>query len=55
MLEMFHEVLSGMAPRCNLARLERSVLTEVFHCYHEQKKAQTELCKSNKTPDKVYI
>ena len=53
-LEEFHSVLSGLAARCSLGALERRVLRDVFIVNMSNKEAQTELCRSTKTPDEVY-
>ena len=53
-LEEFHSVLSGLAARCSLGTLERRVLRDVFIVNMSNKEAQTELCRSTKTPDEVY-
>ena len=53
-LEEFHSVLSGLAARCALGALERRILRDVFIVNMSNKKAQTELCRSTKTPDEVY-
>ena len=53
-LEEFHSVLIGLAARCSLGALERRVLRDVFIVNMSNKEAQTELCRSTKTPDEVY-
>ena len=53
-LEEFHSVLSGLAARCSLGALERRALRDVFIVNMSNKEAQTELCRSTKTPDEVY-
>ena len=53
-LEVFHSVLSGLAARCFLGALKRRVLRDVFIVNMSNKEAQTELCRSTKTPDEVY-
>ena len=52
--EEFHSVLSGIAARCLLGALERRVLRDVFIVNMSNKEAQTEHCRSTKTPDEVY-
>ena len=53
-LEEFHSVLCGLAARCALGALERRVLRDVLIVNMSNKEAQTELCRSTKTPDEVY-
>ena len=53
-LEQFHSVLSRLAARCSLGTLERRILRDVFMVNMTNKDAQTELCRSTKTPDEVY-
>ena len=53
-LEEFHSVLSGLAARRDLGALERRVLRDVFIVNMSNKEAQTELCRSTRTPDEVY-
>ena len=53
-LETFHSVLSGLAARCALGALERRILRDVFIVNMSSKEAQTEHCRSTKTPDEVY-
>ena len=53
-LEEFHSVLSGLAARCSFGALERRVLRDVSIVNMSNKEAQTELCRSTKTPDEVY-
>ena len=53
-LEEFHSVLSGLVARCSLGALERRLLRDVFIVNMSNKEAQTELCRSTKTPDEVY-
>ena len=53
-LETFHSVLSGLAARCNLGTLERRILRDSYIVSMSNKEAQTELCRSTKTPDEVY-
>ena len=49
-LEVFHSVLSA---RCDLGALERRILRDVFIVSMSNKEAQTELCRSTKTPKEV--
>ena len=44
----------GLAARCALGALERRFLRDVFIVNMSNKEAQTELCRSIKTPDEVY-
>ena len=53
-LETFHSVLCGLAARCNLRTLERLILRDAYRVNMSNKEAQTELCRSTKTPDEVY-
>ena len=53
-LEAFHSVLSGLAARRALGTLEQRILRDVFIVNMSNKEAQTELCRSTKTPDEVY-
>ena len=53
-LKEFISVLSGLAARCALVALERRILRDVFIVNMSNKEAQTELCRSTKTPYKVY-
>ena len=52
--EKFHSILSGLAARCNLETLQRRILRDVFIVNMSNEKAQTELCRSFKTPERVY-
>ena len=51
---MFHSVLNGLAARCDLETLEQRILRDVFILNISDKEAQTELCRSTKTPHEVY-
>ena len=54
-LEQFHSVLSGLAARCNFGALETRILRDdVFIVNMNNREAQTELCRSTKTPEDVY-
>ena len=53
-LEMFHSVLSGLAASCDLGALERRTLRDAFKVSMSNKEAQTELCRSIKTPKEIY-
>ena len=46
--------MSGLAARCAIGTLERRILRDVFIVNMTNKEAQTELCRSTKTPDEVY-
>ena len=53
-LEEIHSVLSKLAARCALGALEQRILRYLFIVNMSNKEAQTELCRSTKTPDEVY-
>ena len=52
--EQFHSVLSGLAARSKFGVQESRRLTDVFLVNMTNREAQYELCRSTKTPQKVY-